>query len=29
MERGERITLVKQVFPGFLQFIAARRRDPL
>jgi hypothetical protein len=29
MERGEGIILVKQIFPGFLQFIAARRRDPL
>jgi hypothetical protein len=29
MERGEGIILVKQVFPGYLQFIAAKRRDPL
>jgi hypothetical protein len=29
MERGEGIILVKQVFPEYLQFIAARRRDPL
>jgi hypothetical protein len=29
MERGEGIIFVKRVFPGYLQFIAARRRDPL
>jgi hypothetical protein len=29
MERGEGIILIKQAFPGYLQFIAARRRDPL
>jgi hypothetical protein len=29
MERGEGIILVKQVFPEYLQFIAAKRRDPL
>jgi hypothetical protein len=29
MERGEGIILVKQIFPGYLQCIAAKRRDPL
>jgi hypothetical protein len=29
MERGEGMILVKQVFPEYLQFIVARRRDPL